>query len=203
MKALQKGIAKLFFFIAYPVLRLIYPVSIEWEDKKATKKVLKERCVVFSNHNGYVDGLYMTRLLRPYKVYTYVGKDWYEKKSINWLFRNLPYLPVDRKQMDTSWLDEGMKRMEEGKSIYIFPEGHTAHGGDMDEFKPGFLVLAKRANCPVVPICLHKNFELFHKSRITIGAPMYPDLNEDGRPSLVMKKHAKICRDKIVGMMEE
>lgn len=198
MEKIKKALAKFIFWSVYPFLRIIYPLSVRWEDKKTTRQALRGNCIVFSNHVSYVEGLLMTRLLGRYRVWTFVGKDWYEKKKLNWLFRNLPYLPVDRKGgMDTEWLDRGTEVIKNGASVYILPEGHTSHGGLMDEFKPGFLVLAKKSESTLVPMYIDRPFKLFHHTNLVIGSPITLDLNEKGRPSQVMKKHAESCREAV------
>lgn len=198
MEILKRFAAKLAFAIANGVIRILYPPKVTWEDKKAAKEALKKgNCVVYSNHTSHVDGFYMTRLLGRYKVHTFVARDWYDRKKINWLFRNLPYIPMNRQEMDTSWLSMGLEKMNEGCPVYIFPEGHTSHTGVMDEFKPGFLMLARQAEAQVVPVVIDGEFKLFHRMHIIIGKPVEMDLNEEGRPSVVLKKYAGICRDRI------
>ena len=195
MNVILKGIAKFLFWASYPVLRALYPMKIHWEDKAATEKAFKGSCVVFSNHLGYVEGLFMTRLLHRYRVWTFVGKDWFDKKPINWLFRNLPYISIDRKGgMDTSWLDTTTEVMKSGASIYILPEGHTSPAGQMDEFKPGFLVLAKQTDATPVPMFISRKIKPFRLTHLVIGKPLDLDLHEKGRPSLVLKKYCEECR---------
>lgn len=202
MEFLKRGVAKFLYWASYPFLRIIFPLHIHWEDKKDTKETLKHSCVVYSNHRGYVEGLLLTRVFHKYKVHTYVGKDWYEKPKINWLFRNMPYIPVDRQQMDTAWLDKGTSIVKEGNSIYILPEGHTSKDGPIDEFKPGFLVLAKQADVPLVPIYIVNQFKAFHRTDIIIGKTLRPDLHEEGRPSLVLKKYSAECREYLIKLSE-
>jgi len=199
MEKIKRALARFIFWAVYPILRIIYPMSIHWEDKKATKEAFKGHCIVFSNHVGYVEGLLMTRLLRRYRVWTFVGKDWYEKRKINWLFRNLTYIPIDRKGgMDTEWLDKATDIMNnKGASIYILPEGHTSKNGEMDVFKPGFLVMAKQSGATLVPMFISGKIKPFRHTNLVIGKPMHPDLTEKGRPSLVMKKHAETCRETV------
>ena len=198
MEKVKGAIAKFIFWAAYPVLRLIYPMKIHWTDKENTKEALKGKCVIFSNHLGYVEGLFMTRLFHLYRVWTFVGRDWYEKKPINWLFRNLPYISIERKGgMDTSWLDQAAGVMEKGGSMYILPEGHTSPIGQMDEFKPGFLVLAKQTDATLVPMYISKKIELFKLTHLYIGSPLHPDLHEKGRPSQVLKKYCEECRSAV------
>lgn len=196
MEIIIRGFARFIFWAAYPFLRLIYPMKIVWEDKKTTREtLLNGNCVVFSNHLGYVEGLFMTRLLKRYKVWTFVGRDWYEKKGINWLFRNTPYISIERKGgMDTSWLDNAKGVMAKGASVYVLPEGHTSPIDQMDEFKPGFLMLAKQNDSALVPMYISRKIEPFKFTTLVIGKPLIYDLHEEGRPSLVLKKYCNECR---------
>ena len=198
MEPIIRVVVKIIYIIAIPVLRIIYPTKLVWEDKAKSQEVLKKSCLIYSNHTGYSDGLYMTSLLTRYNVYIFVGKDWYEKKKLNWLFRNLRYIPIDRQQMDTSWIYKGVETLKMGRSIYFFPEGHTSKDGNLLDFKPGFLMLAKQSGVPLVPICIDNKMKPFHFTRIIIGAPQMPDLKEEGRPSAVLRKHALNCKKTVL-----
>ncbi len=199
---IKRGVAKCAFAIANVVIRIMYPPKLTWEDKKNTVAAFGAGCVVFSNHTSHVDGLYLTRILGKYDVHTFVARDWYDKKKLNWLFRNLPYIPIDRKELDTSWLELGKETIKEGKPVYIFPEGKTSKDREPDEFKPGFLMLAKMEHVPVVPICIDGTFRVFHRIHIIVGKPMNIEF-EEGRPSLVLKKHAGICRSKVIDLKNQ
>lgn len=202
-EGIKRVFAKTAFAAANVILRVMYPAKVTWEDKHATKSVLENSCVLYSNHTGHVDGIYMAELLKKYRVHTFVARDWYDKKKLNWMFRNLPYIPIDRKELDTSWLDLGVKKLTAGFPVYMFPEGKTSKTGEMDEFKPGFLMLAKRAKVPVVPICIDGSFKLFHRIHIIIGKPAKMNLDEEGRPSAVLKKYSSMCRDRVAGLKQE
>ena len=80
--------------------------------------------------------------------------------------------------------------MRAARSTYS-RNGHTSHTGVMDEFKPGFLMLARQAQAQVVPVVIDGEFKVFHRMHIIVGKPVEMDLNEEGRPSVVLKK---ICR---------
>lgn len=199
LEGIKRGAAKCTFAIANVALRIMYPLKITWVDKKETVKAIKSGCVLFSNHTGHVDGLYMTRILGRYNVHTFVARDWYEKKKINWLFVNLPYIPMDRKEMDTSWLMLGEEKINAGKPIYIFPEGKVSKTGEIDIFKPGFLMLAKKTGSRLVPICIDGTFKVFHRIHIIIGIPFNIEF-EEGRPSIVLKKWSELCRNVVIAL---
>jgi 1-acyl-sn-glycerol-3-phosphate acyltransferase len=199
--------AVIIFFLyvgTWPVLRILYPRRIIWEDKKASTAVMKKPCVIYSNHTGYSDGLFAFDILRKFYPYTFIGKDWYEKnKLFHRLLMHRRYIPLDREQMDTSWLMKGKKVIDDGYSIFFFPEGHTSKDGLLLEFQPGFLMLAKQSNIPLVPICLDRKVDFFKPVRVIIGKPIYIDFKkEPGRPSVVLKKYAEVCKDAIIDLKD-
>lgn len=202
MEWLLRGIAKIAYGISNLVLRIMFLPKVTWEDKKVTKEALKGKCVIYCNHTSMYDGIYVPQMIGR-NIHTFTGKDWYEKKAIYWLFRNLPYIPINRMEMDTSWLDAGVKKLEENVPILIFPEGRISFARIPRDFKPGFLMLAKRADAVLVPVCVDSKYRLFHRMHIIIGAPQKLDLNEEGRPSQVMKKYCKICRDTNLSLKEK
>lgn len=203
MEWLFRGTAKIAYALSNVVVRIMFFPIVTWEDKQATKAALKEKCVIYCNHTSLYDGLYVPRILGKNNVHTFTGKDWYEKKKINWLFRNLPFIPVNRQEMDTSWLDLGVKKIEEHNPIFIFPEGRISRSRIPHDFKPGFLMLAKRADAVLIPVCVDSKYKLFHPMHIIIGAPQKLDLNEDGRPSQVLKKYCGVCRDANLALKEK
>lgn len=136
-----------------------------------------------------------------YKPYTYIARDWYEKKFAKPFFDALDYIPLDRKDLDTSWLDMGIEKINKGYSILIFPEGKTSKGA-MNEFKPGFLYLAKRTDIPVIPMCVIGKYKTFRRQTLVIGEPIKMDLKEKGRPSLILKKYSDVCQGEVQKLLD-
>lgn len=55
-------------------------------------------------------------------------------------------------------LSEGVKRLEAGRHVIVFPQGHRVHGFDAESFNSLGVKLAKRAKVPVVPLALRTDF---------------------------------------------
>lgn len=48
-------------------------------------------------------------------------------------------------------------------------------------------MLARQAQAQVVPVVIDGEFKVFHRMHIIVGKPVEMDLNEEGRPSVVLK----------------
>lgn len=193
LSSLKRKLIRGIFFCLYPILALIYRPRVIYTSQQA-RDALRSPCIIVCNHTSHKDGLLISRLLLKYGAFTFVAKDWYERPKLKPLFSSLDFLPIDRNSMDTAWLDMGLEKLRAGSPILIFPEGRTSKTGVMNEFHPGFLYIAKRAEVPVIPTCLVCDYKPFHRQKLVIGAPYQPDLTVKGRPSVILSGYAAECR---------
>lgn len=93
------------------------------------------------------------------------------------------YIPVDRAHGRRALrsLDEAARRIADGASVVIFPEGTRSQDGRLGHFKPGAMVLAIKAGVPVVPVAIVGTGRVLPKGRllvrpgsveIRVGAPI-------------------------------
>lgn len=200
-KGLFKGFVRCLFFLSIVYFKIRFFSKVIYTDKKAVKAATKKPCIFICNHTSHSDGLFVTRMTAKYRPYTYVARDWYEKKFAKPFFDALDYIPLDRKELDTSWLEKGLEKIGEGYSVLIFPEGKTSKGA-MNEFKPGFLYLAKRADIPVIPMCVIGKYKTFRRQKLVIGEPVKMDLKEKGRPGAVLKKYSEACQAEVQKLID-
>ena len=65
-------------------------------------------------------------------------------------------------------INQGIKRIENGYSVVIFPEGRRTNEDGVKEFKPGSFKLAFQANARIVPVSFYNSeecYERFHGFR--------------------------------------
>jgi 1-acyl-sn-glycerol-3-phosphate acyltransferase len=73
-----------------------------------------------------------------------------------WVFDAAGFVPVERANRDQSWpaLDRAAAGLREGHSFVVFPEGTRSRTGELLPFKKGALILAIKAQAPVVPVAV-------------------------------------------------
>ncbi len=59
---------------------------------------------------------------------------------------------------------EATKRAQEGYSVYIAPEGKRNPTDELLPFKEGSFRIARKAECPIIPVCIAGTDELFEKA---------------------------------------
>jgi len=80
------------------------------------------------------------------------------------------YIPVDRAhgRKALKSLDEAARRIADGTSVIIFPEGTRSPDGRLGQFKAGTMVLAIKAGVPVVPVAIVGTHRILPKGRLLV-----------------------------------
>jgi 1-acyl-sn-glycerol-3-phosphate acyltransferase len=80
------------------------------------------------------------------------------------------YIPIDRSDRHKTMqsINAATKRIQEGASVVIFPEGTRTPDGKLRPFKKGALLLAIKAKVPVVPMTIRGSYQIQQRNSIKI-----------------------------------
>ncbi|MDR2631547.1 MAG: 1-acyl-sn-glycerol-3-phosphate acyltransferase [Spirochaetaceae bacterium] len=140
--------------------------------------IIKKGGVCFvSNHCSIFDIVLVLALVgRP------VG--FIAKKELSWIpLLNLWILLIggffidrktDRKSIKRAiaTINAGIRRIESGGAMIIFPEGTRSRGQGLLPFRPGALKLATQAKAPIIPMTITGSYDVFEKSGLVRPAPV-------------------------------
>jgi len=168
-----------------PFLRIVFGVSVVGRENLTGL----DRFILVANHNSHLDVLLLYAILpvrQIVKTHPVAAREYFSRHP--WLFSTLDYLfqPiwVDRSHREGDPIGEILRRIDEGHSIIIFPEGTRGEPGKVQEFKTGVCrVVAQRDDVPVVPVFLfgperafprHTRFPVPLWNHATVGPPQHP-----------------------------
>ena len=69
-------------------------------------------------------------------------------------------------------INKGVKRLQKGNCILVFPEGSRSRDQKLLPFKPGAFKLATQSGVPIVPIAISNSSEVYEKHRRLSAAPV-------------------------------
>ena len=154
---------------------LLFPGILISKKDEAGVHTIQTPCIYCANHTSYLD-IIISYLVIP-GVFVFMGKAELLKAPLFRIFftKGLD-IAVDRKSRIGShqaFLQAG-KKLDNGESIFIFPEGTISSKGQLKAFKNGAFKLALEKQVPIVPITFHNNWKLlqnggFFKSRCRPG----------------------------------
>lgn len=112
-------------------------------------------CIYVFNHQSLLDSLVLAHLLRE-DVVALCKKEMADKPVFGQMLRLVDTIFVDRDEKDQAEvLKQSLQTLASGRSLVIAPEGTRSTLGEIQPFKHGAFLLAKRAGVPIVPIVLH------------------------------------------------
>ena len=165
-----------------PLTKLVFGVSIT--GKEHLRQL--EQFIIIANHNSHLDILLLFQTLQPGKIcktHPLAALDYFKKPA--WLFKTINFLfqPiwVDRTMSSTATIKGIQKRLDEGHNIIIFPEGTRGKTAELQEFRRGIGLIAKKnPHIPIIPVYLEGPERAFPKkamvplpllNHITISPP--------------------------------
>ena len=189
------------YFIWTGISHVLYLPKVTYEDETVKDK-LKGPCILIANHTSHNDGSFIPQVFWKKKLHVLVTTKWYDKKMLHIFFSHLRYIPINLKEMDNSWMEKAVEVIKNGESVLIFPEGKLSKDGTLGEFHPGFLMLARLTDAPVIPLAISGGYRKFHRQSIAVGSVNTFDVHAKGRPSVVLKEGASSCRQQIEDMLQ-
>jgi 1-acyl-sn-glycerol-3-phosphate acyltransferase len=82
---------------------------------------------------------------------------------------------IDRKNIRKAvrTINAGIKRIEKGGAMIIFPEGTRSKGRGLQPFKAGSFKLATQAGASIVPVAISGSYDVFEKTyRVAASVPV-------------------------------
>lgn len=151
--------------------------------------------VFVANHQGAYD---------IFSVYGYLGHNfkWMMKKSlrkimlVGYTCQKCGHIFVDRSSPTAirRTIETAEKRLRDGMSLVVFPEGARTFTGKMGPFKKGAYQLALEFHLPLVPVTIDGSFDIMPRTRyvprpgrivLTIHEPIAPPADEADRAEVI------------------
>ncbi len=151
--------------------------------------------VFVANHQGAYD---------IFSVYGYLGHNfkWMMKKSlrkimlVGYTCQKCGHIFVDRSSPTAirRTIETAEKRLRDGMSLVVFPEGARTFTGKMGPFKKGAYQLALEFHLPLVPVTIDGSFGIMPRTRyvprpgrivLTIHKPIAPPADEADRAEVI------------------
>ncbi len=184
---------------------IFFRPKVYYVNKKVQKKRIRKNAVIVSNHTYFIDGVLIGTLFYRDRIYSFIAEDLYTNFLKKWLLKGCRGIPLNRNEVDSTWMHKGVDVLRKGYPICIFPEGVSNYDGVMTEFKPGFILLAIRTNSPIIPICIDGpyDFVLGQRQRIMIGEPVYINVPKGGMSKEFLQQEADKFHDIIQDMQKK
>lgn len=134
--------------------------------------------MICANHSGLSDPIWVVLAMHPKQIPWIMAKK--QVMDLPVIGRFLSWFGafgVDRDGADVGAIKTAFGHLRNGEKLLIFPEGTRVKKGRQVEPKSGAVMLANRANVPIVPVYITPNRKPFQPIRVIIGKIWKPTLS--------------------------
>ena len=133
--------------------------------------------LLVANHRSNFDNFIISAVLNdPFLVFISKPSN-FKIPFVGRIIKRCGYLAIDRENprnaLKTIHASAELVK-NDGASVGVFPEGTRGHGESMAEFSEGCFLVAKKAACPIVVICLRGTDKV--KNRFPFRTTVYLDV---------------------------
>lgn len=155
-------------FTGYPMQLLLFKRKTYYEDKKQTH-LYKGGKLIISNHFNMLDYVLTSFVVFPRKLNVVASEHPFRNKFFNFGMKFFGAIQCNRETRSMRFMDEAAEVIKRGQLVQIFPEGRNTPDGNIHDFKRSYLVIAHRANAPIIPIVTDGNYGLFKRASVIVG----------------------------------
>ena len=180
------------------ILRIWIPMTLFWlkltcglsYEIEGLENIPKKGFIVMSNHSSTWETFVLQSFLPP--LVWVVKKELLFVPFFGWGLRAVNAIALKRgtgRQAIKQLIKEGSDRMNEGRTVVIFPEGTRVPPGEKRPYKPGGAILSEHTKFPILPIAHNAgNFWPRHswikwpgKIKVVIGPVIEPKDKKAGQ----------------------
>lgn len=162
--------------VGVPLLRLLFSLKVQNASLVPSRGAL----LIAANHCSFMDPVVLQAAC-PRRIIFMMTERYYNPLWGRWFFKQMQAIPLREGTVyNVGPLRKGVKALQEGKAIGLFPEGGISRTGALQEGQPGILLLAQRTDAPIVPACIfgtyralprHAKFPRPAKISVVFAAP--------------------------------
>lgn len=164
------------YYLIKLLVRIAFHIAfrLRFQGKKNIPK--KEQVIYASNHRTNADPPLVGCGARGKFAFMAKEELFQKNRFFAWLIRSLGAFPVSRGKGDTAVLDTAVERLENGRSLMIFPEGTRSKDGKVHRGHSGAAVISVRSGKAIVPVGVVFGEKLKFRTRVTVkyGEPIFP-----------------------------
>ncbi len=117
---------------------------------------------MLSNHQSFLDPMLNASPVR--RQCCFAARDsLFRVPVFGPLFHSFNAIPVRRGEADMTAMRAFIERLKSGMVLVLYPEGTRTVDGRISEIKPGFGLLARKADVPVLPCVIDGAYECWPK----------------------------------------
>lgn len=154
--------------LAYPLQLLFFKRKTYYVNKKTTN-LKKGGKLIVSNHFNALDYPNTLYMVFPRKLYAVTAEIPFRSRFLRFGMKFFGTIQANRVTRSMTFINESVKELRKEHLVQIFPEGRNSPDGNLQPFFRSYVLIAHRANKPIVPIVSDGNYSFFKRASVIVG----------------------------------
>jgi len=121
--------------------------------------------LIVASHQSYLDPLLVGMCTANRPIFHLARDTLFRNRVFGRAIGALQALPVQRGTGDLKAMRQCIDVLKQGAPLLVFPEGTRTSDGSVQPFKPGTMLLVRRAKPKVIPVAIEGPFEFWPKGK--------------------------------------
>ncbi len=152
----------------YPMQLLFFKRKTYYENQKPAHLFRGGKLIV-SNHFSMFDYVLTSFMVFPRKLNVVASEAPFKNAFLRFGMKFFGAIQCNRETRNMKFMDEAAEVIRQGQLVQIYPEGRNTPDGKTHEFKKSYLVIAHRAQAPIIPIVTDGNYGIFKRASVIVG----------------------------------
>lgn len=140
---------------------------------KAASAIKGTGAIIVANHVSYYDPMVVCITFWQRRMHYLVAEAVMRNPMLKLLMGELGGIRIDRNISDIEAIRKAVTVLKRGRCLAIFPQGGIRVGEEQLQIKSGAILIALKADVPIVPMYTEMRTHWYHRKHIVIGEPMY------------------------------
>lgn len=151
------------YFVFRITLGQIFKMMFRYKTEGLDNIPKTGKVILAGNHTGKLD-IFILQMATKRKLWFVTGPVALKLPIIGHMLKWFNILPLEfGNGMEA--IESAVTKLKGGEAVVIFPEGKLSDDDGLSRFKRGVGIMAKEANCPIVPFAIKGGFDAWSKFR--------------------------------------
>lgn len=121
--------------------------------------------MVVSSHQSHFDPVIIGLGMVNRECYALARSTLFDNPLVGFIIRWFNAIPVERGEADRQAIKNCVEVLDSGRALMLFPEGTRTSDGKVKRFKPGVMLIQRKAKATVVPVAIAGAYIAWPRSR--------------------------------------
>lgn len=139
--------------------------------------------LICANHISWFDPLLLACVLPvKFRVHFMAKEELFRNRFFAFILKKLGAFPVNRGAADYASIKKAYQLLQEGKVVFLFPEGSRSANGQLQKAKDGAALIAARQPVPILPAAVIGPYRIGRPLQVRFGPTFtLPNFEFSGR----------------------